>query len=900
MRFILLLCLTFIIPFSHAGLAGHVIIAKGEVVAVNTAGETRALQRRSEIYSGDTLRTGDDGNAQIRFIDKALLTLKPDSELNITDYQMASAEDKTSEKAVMNLVKGGFRTITGSIGKGDKAAYKVSTPAASIGIRGTNYEVQQESAGSFVMAVYSGGINVQNASGSLDLGMGAAFNYSRVSANAAPKGLLQPPSSLNNPPRKKKSSGGDGKGEKSSSKTNSEGGGDEENSDDSAGDDSTADDSSSENNDESNSDTADSSDSSNTADNSDSGNTDSGSSFADTSAMGDANSSSTAGLENVTSLINNNLPAKEDAIIAATDTAIQENPTTPTTPVVLFDFANPMAGVDLIPNLNPEILTDDEYSLLQSGKLAMLAIPVNGAYEAALFSPYPAAFDGTQAYSFPAFGTRVYFDYIDPGSILTAGNIVFNVSIDGGATYTPLTVSLAAASGNSDLMSSVSSALSASGLMSSVYVYSDIDGRVYLYPMSGDIEINVSSSDFTNNLGLQNKIYTDLGTVGVDINYKLYGSDTTQTFRLDFGSAPETIFYNLSDFVTFANNLIASQNLPFAFAIDPNDSTRLTLYGTEGGSYVSMLEIGDIVLGEYSLNDSMVPGDYAAQMSQLLEVLGGMAPGLHYNVDKAEVVIGMGTIDSAGNAVYHNINQECDDMIETSATSTCSETVRHDILNNAEVSTYSEFLNCLLSATPCDIKVRNVNNRSNVSWGAWVLSADEPVTISKETTDGILYTKDEYGLKAVYWVQAEPAAINTLTGTASFSASSNCTDFSQCMGVSNDGLVKSVNGSFNVNFTSGAISNGVLTVATMANPTTQATNNTWNVNFSGAVSGAQFQSTSLTGTISGADACTPSCVTGDIGGLFVKPGNAAVGGFQLQNTTTPAVNASGVFIMQKN
>lgn len=895
MRLILLLCLTLIIPYSYAGLAGHVIIAKGEVVAINATGEIRALQRRSEIYSGDTLRTGDDGNAQIRFIDKALLTLKPDSELNISDYQLASAEDKTSEKAVMNLVKGGFRTITGSIGKGDKSAYKVSTPAASIGIRGTNYEVQQEGPGSFVMAVYSGGISVQNASGSLDLGMGAAFNYSRVSANAAPKGLLQPPSSLNNPPRKKKSSGGDGKGEKSSSKAKSEGGGDEESSDESASDDNTADDSSTENSDESNSDTADNSDASTNTDNGDSG---SSSSFADTSTMGDANSSSTTGLENVTSLINNNLPAKEDAIIAATDTAIQENPTTP---VVLFDFANPMAGLNLLTSPTPEILDDNEYSLLQSGKLAMLAIPVSGAYEAALFSPYSiTAFDSAQAYSFPAFSTRVYFDYIDPGSILTAGSMVFNVSVDDGATYTPLTVSLAAASGNSDLMTSISDAINTAGLMSDLYVYSDTDGRVNIRPMGGNVDVNVVSSDFANNLGLQNKIYTDSGTVGVDINYKLYGNDTMQTFRLDFGSAPETIFYSLSDFVTFANNVIASQNMPFAFAIDPNDPTRLTLYGTEGGSYVSMLEIGNIMLGEYSIFDSMVPGDYAAQMSQLLEVLGGMAPGLHYNVDKAEVVIGMGTIDSAGNAVYHNINQECDDMIDTSATSTCSETVRHDLLNNAEVSTFSEFKNCLSSATPCDIKVRNVNNRSNVSWGAWVLSADEPVTISKETTDGILYTKDEYGLKAVYWVQAEPAAINTLTGTASFSASSNCTDFSQCMGISHDGYVKSVNGSFNVNFTSGAISNGVLTVATMANPTTQATNNTWNVNFSGSVSGAQFQSTSLTGTISGADACTPSCVSGDIGGLFVKPGNAAVGGFQLQNTTTPAVNASGVFIMQKN
>jgi hypothetical protein len=39
-------------------------------------------------------------------------------------------------------VRGGFRAISGLIGKVDRQAYRVATPAATIGIRGTDYEVQ--------------------------------------------------------------------------------------------------------------------------------------------------------------------------------------------------------------------------------------------------------------------------------------------------------------------------------------------------------------------------------------------------------------------------------------------------------------------------------------------------------------------------------------------------------------------------------------------------------------------------------------------------------------------------------------------------------------------------------------------------------------------------------------
>jgi len=183
------------LPVYAAQLAANVILSKGLVTATSQDGEPRALKRRSKVFSGDVIRTGGNGSVQLRFVDKALMTIKASSEMNISNYVLGSQDN--NEQAIMRLVKGGFRTITGAIGKGDKTAYRVYTPAASVGIRGTNYEVQQEASGSFVMAVYTGGISVTNDAGSIDLGLGSGFNFTRVSVGEAPKGLLLAPASLN-------------------------------------------------------------------------------------------------------------------------------------------------------------------------------------------------------------------------------------------------------------------------------------------------------------------------------------------------------------------------------------------------------------------------------------------------------------------------------------------------------------------------------------------------------------------------------------------------------------------------------------------------------------------------------------------------------------------------------
>ena len=95
--------------------AAIVIVAAGNVYAVDSKLKKRSLLRRSKVYVGDTLVTGNKGRVQVRFIDGAVVSLRPDSELNIQKYSYGKS--KSEEGSLMSLIKGGFRTITGAIGK---------------------------------------------------------------------------------------------------------------------------------------------------------------------------------------------------------------------------------------------------------------------------------------------------------------------------------------------------------------------------------------------------------------------------------------------------------------------------------------------------------------------------------------------------------------------------------------------------------------------------------------------------------------------------------------------------------------------------------------------------------------------------------------------------------------
>jgi hypothetical protein len=184
------------------GEAGKVVFAVGDVAALR--GTARVpLAAGATFDAGDTIVTAAQSHAQLRFTDDALVALKPDSEFRIERYNFNGSQDGT-EIAVFRLVKGGFRTLTGQIGKISSDRYQVLTTQATIGIRGTHYQVQVcapeqcregEAAVRAGMygGVYEGRIAIANVFGSSEYGTDEFFF---VPDGEAPQRFLAPPTFL--------------------------------------------------------------------------------------------------------------------------------------------------------------------------------------------------------------------------------------------------------------------------------------------------------------------------------------------------------------------------------------------------------------------------------------------------------------------------------------------------------------------------------------------------------------------------------------------------------------------------------------------------------------------------------------------------------------------------------
>lgn len=124
---------------AHGAPVGQVTNLSGPLFALNIEGVQRILSVGSQVEPGETLITEEKTYAQVRFIDKGVVTLRPGTQFKIESFAF---DEKAPEKdnAMFGLLKGALRTVTGMIGKrGNQDAYKMNTSTATIGIRGTGF-----------------------------------------------------------------------------------------------------------------------------------------------------------------------------------------------------------------------------------------------------------------------------------------------------------------------------------------------------------------------------------------------------------------------------------------------------------------------------------------------------------------------------------------------------------------------------------------------------------------------------------------------------------------------------------------------------------------------------------------------------------------------------------------
>src|ERR1700730_16426874 len=139
-------------------------------------GGTRALSAGSELFSNETVRTGDASLAQLLFLDETSLSVGARSEVKLDRF--VYNPDRKAGNVVLEASRGAFRFISGSQ---NPSNYTIKTPLATIGVRGTifHWDIYEHREDGYVL---QGQVIVDTALGHFVLNAGDGVS---LSANGA-------------------------------------------------------------------------------------------------------------------------------------------------------------------------------------------------------------------------------------------------------------------------------------------------------------------------------------------------------------------------------------------------------------------------------------------------------------------------------------------------------------------------------------------------------------------------------------------------------------------------------------------------------------------------------------------------------------------------------------------
>lgn len=140
----------------------------GEVSLVLGKAYLKSGDKQSPVHAGTIIKVSDqvitesNGHVHIRFVDQALISVRPDSTLEIQRYDF-NPQSPADSSIKLNLVEGITRAISGDGAHAARDRFRLNTPIAAIGVRGTDFVVSASSEyvralvneGSIVMAPFS-------------------------------------------------------------------------------------------------------------------------------------------------------------------------------------------------------------------------------------------------------------------------------------------------------------------------------------------------------------------------------------------------------------------------------------------------------------------------------------------------------------------------------------------------------------------------------------------------------------------------------------------------------------------------------------------------------------------------------------------------------------------------
>ena len=186
--------------------AGRFLSVVGDVRVGREGAPQRVAQHATEFYEGESIVTGAGALAQLRMLDGALMSVRGDTEIKLERFSYAGEQDRNAS-FLMSVLKGGLRTITGVIGRQNRERYRITTATATIGVRGTDFEIvhvppqaasREVPAGTYDR-VFAGVTSMQNTAGVMLLVTRDQTAFAALEGTAPPVLVAPPPALFGRP-----------------------------------------------------------------------------------------------------------------------------------------------------------------------------------------------------------------------------------------------------------------------------------------------------------------------------------------------------------------------------------------------------------------------------------------------------------------------------------------------------------------------------------------------------------------------------------------------------------------------------------------------------------------------------------------------------------------------------
>lgn len=131
------------VGFAAVQSVGEVSLVIGDAQLARQGGDSQAVARNMPVFPGDRIETSAGGHVHVRFVDGGMVSVRPESRLVVESYQRENGVPGGAA-IKFRLDRGAVRSVTGEWGEANRERFRLNTPIAAIGVRGTDFVVQAD------------------------------------------------------------------------------------------------------------------------------------------------------------------------------------------------------------------------------------------------------------------------------------------------------------------------------------------------------------------------------------------------------------------------------------------------------------------------------------------------------------------------------------------------------------------------------------------------------------------------------------------------------------------------------------------------------------------------------------------------------------------------------------